>query len=362
MKIIFSGGYTLGPVTPLLAIRETILQAYPEAEFLWIGTEKGPESKLISEAGIRFVSLPAGKLRRYLSFWNVVDIFKIIIGFFKSLRIIWRENPDFCVSAGGFISVPLHWAAWLFGVPTWIHQQDVVVGLANKLMAPLATIITTALEIDTKQFAKKKTFWLGNPVRKEILMGKKAEAFKKFNLQSGLPVVFATGGGTGSMRVNQLIIQSIQHLKGHCQVIHLSGKERPQDLVVRAQELFSDYYQVYQFFTSEMKEAYAAADLIISRGGFGTIAEIAALGKPAILIPKPGHQDENVRFLAEAGAVVLVNENTADGNFLAKTIRELLENEIKKKQLSNNVKKLLPVADPAVILAIVDKLFIPSKK
>lgn len=358
MKIILSGGYTLGPVTPLLAIHETIKEKYPGAEFLWIGTKKGPERKLVEEAGIRFITLPSGKFRRYITFWNVIDISRIIISFFKTLKILWQENPNLCVSAGGFISVPVHWAAWIFGVPAWIHQQDVAVGLANKLMAPFAKVITTALESNVKSFGRfmiKKTIWLGNPVRAEILQGTKVSAVKRFQLKPGLPVIFATGGGTGSMRVNQLIIQSIQHLKGHCQMIHLSGKERPQDLVARAEELFGGYYQVHQFFTSEMKDAYAAADIVVSRGGFGTIAEIAALGKPAILIPKPGHQEENVRFLAEAGAVILVDERTADGNYLARAIRQLLDDNIRQRQMSKLIQKLLPVAEKEKVLAILEK-------
>lgn len=349
----------MGPVTPLLAIYDIVKEKYPDAEFLWIGTKNGPERKLIEEKEIRFITLPSGKFRRYLSFWNVIDIGRIIIGFFQALKIIWRENPDFCISAGGFISVPVHWAAWIFGVPTWIHQQDIVAGFANKLMAPFARVITTALEKNVKSFGKlkiKKTVWLGNPVRTEILQGTKAGAIERFQLKPNLPVVFATGGGTGSMRINQLIIQSIQHLKGHCQVIHLSGKERPRELAARAVELFADYYQVHQFFTAEMKDAYAAADIIISRGGFGTIAEIAALGKPAILIPKPGHQEENVRFLAEAGAVILVDERTADGNYLARTIRELLADQIKQRQMSHLIQKLLPVAEKERVLEIVERI------
>jgi len=355
MKVVFSGGGTLGPVTPLLAVYDMIRVQYPEVEFLWVGMKTGPERKLIEEKEIRFTTLSSGKLRRYLSLWNIVDIFRIFIGFFQSLKLMWREDPSVCISAGGFISVPLHWAAWFFGVPTWVHQQDVRVGLANKVMAPVAKVITTALEANLKDFSKRKTIWLGNPVRAEILTGTVSNARKRFNLQEKLPVIFATGGGTGSMRVNQLITQSVQHLKGFAQVIHLSGKERPQDLVERAVKHF-DYYQVHQFFTKEMKDAYAAADIVISRGGFGTITEIATLGKPAILIPKPGHQEENVKFLEKAGAVILVNEKTADGNYLAKVIRELLQDEVKQKQLGLQLQKLMPLAKPEKVLEIIKQL------
>jgi len=355
MKILFSGGYTLGPVTPLLAIKEKIQKQYKDAEFIWIGTKTGPERKLIEEQGIRFFTISSGKFRRYLSLWNVADVVRIFIGYFQSIKIIWRENPDLCISAGGFISVPVHWAGWLFGIPTWIHNQDVQVGLANKLMAPVAKIITTALEQNLKNFPKRKTHWIGNPVREEILQGTKESAIKRLKLKKDLPVVFATGGGTGSSRVNQIIIQAVQHLQGHCQIIHLSGKERPQELVERAVKFF-DYYQVHQFFTHEMADAYAVADIVISRGGFGSITEIAVLGKPAILIPKPGHQEENVKFLADAGAVLLVDEKTADGNLLAKMIKELLADDLKQKQMSLQIKKMLPIAKDEDILGVVEWL------
>lgn len=355
MKILLSGGGTLGSVTPLLAIYDIVKEAHPETRFLWVGTKRGPEKELMKEANIRFVSLSSGKFRRYLSLWNVVDIVRVVIGFFQSFKLLWKEQPNLCISAGGFISVPLHFAAWLLGVPTWIHQQDVAVGLANKLMAPFASRITTALEISKKSFSKRKTRWLGNPVRSEILRGSKEKAKTLFHLDENLPTVFATGGGTGSLRVNQLIVEAISHLKGFCQVIHLSGKERPQELVERAVKLFP-FYQVHQFFTSEMREAYTAADIIISRGGFGTITEIAALQKPAILIPKGGHQEENVAFLAKAGAVIYVDEQTSDGNYLAKTIRKLLADPTRQQRLAKTLHAMMPAAEPEVILEIVENI------
>lgn len=337
MKIILSGGYTLGPVTPLLAIAEVIKKYHPDAKFLWIGTETGPERALIEEAGIEFKTIITGKFRRYFSLWNITDIFKIIVGLFQALKIVWKFDPDLCISAGGFVSVPVHFAGWIYGIKTWVHQQDVLIGLANKLMFPIASIKTSGLE-------RKGFVWLGNPVRSEVLMGDNARANKIFNLKPNLPVVFALGGGTGSLKVNQLIVHAIQHLEGVCQVIHLSGKERPQELVERAVQHF-DYYQVHQFFTKEMADAYAAADLIIARGGFGTLTEIAAWGKPAILIPKPGHQEDNVAFLEKAGAVILVDERTADGNALAHAVKELLADNVKRKQMGLAIQKLLPVAD-----------------
>lgn len=355
MKVLFSGGGTLGPVTPLLAIKDAIRTAHPDATFVWVGTPGGPEREIVEMHGLSFQAIQSGKLRRYLSPMNLIDIIKFGVGFVQSCRTMIKHDPDVCITAGGFVSVPLHMAAWLFGVKTWVHQQDVDPGLANKVMAKTATVITTALESSLKHFPKKKTTWLGNPVRNEILSGTFESAVTRFNLDPHVPVVFATGGGTGSMRVNQLIVEAVQHLKGHAQVIHLSGKERPQELVERAVKYF-DHYQVHQFFTEEMADAYSAADIVVSRGGFGTITELAALGKVAILVPKPGHQVHNVKFLTDAGAAVLVNEEIADGNYLAKTIRQLLENEDQMEEMSTKLKKMLPLASEEKILAVVDRL------
>jgi len=355
MKILFSGGGTLGPVTPLLAIWDMVRDDYSDVTAVWVGTKKGPEKLLVEEKGMLFFVIPSGKLRRYFSPFNIIDIGKIIGGFFASLRLLLSERPDVCISAGGFTSVPVHMAAWLLGIPTWIHQQDVVPGLSNKVMAPMATTITTALEDGKAYFSKKKTTWLGNPIRKDLFEGSKERAQTLFHLDSNLPVVFVTGGGTGSQRVNQLVVEAVQHLKSHAQVIHLTGKERPQELVQRAVKHF-DYYQIHQFFTEEMKDAYAVADVIISRGGFGTISEIAALGKPSILIPKPGHQENNVQFLAKANASIVLDERMGDGNLLAKTIRELLESDQYKQQLGTAIQKLLPPATKKDVMEIFNRL------
>ncbi|OGH81791.1 MAG: hypothetical protein A3G08_01610 [Candidatus Magasanikbacteria bacterium RIFCSPLOWO2_12_FULL_47_9b] len=355
MKIFFSGGGTLGPVTPLLAMREMLQHVHPDIEYRWVGTKRGPEAAIVKEQGIPFITLSSGKFRRYISIWNVVDIVRVIIGFFQSLRLLWREKPDVCITAGAFISVPLHCAAWVLGIPCWVHQQDVRIGLANKLIAPFATKITTALKRQVISFNKKKPEWLGNPVRPSLFQATKEDGRKRLQLKDDMPVIFATGGGTGSQRVNQLIVEAVGQLTGKAQVIHLTGKERSQELAERAQKHARDYH-VYQFFTNEMKDAYAAADIIISRGGFGTITEIAAFGKPAILIPKPGHQDENVQFLQDQGAVLCLNERTSDGNQLAKVIRQLLEDAPRQKTMVDKLSVLMPCAKEEDIFRILHAL------
>lgn len=354
-KIIFSGGGTLGPVVPLLAVAEIIRKRYPQTEMVWVGTKDGPEKELVEKYNIRFTSITAGKLRRYFSLFNLVDLFKLKIGFFKALFFLHQEKPDLLITCGGFVSVPLHWAGAVLKIKSWVHQQDARVGLANKLMAPFADIVTVALRDNLKRFNQKKVTWLGNPVRADIFLGDKARARQLFGLNTDLPVVFATGGGTGSLRVNQIMVEAAAHLKGICEVIHLSGKERPQKIVDYAAKIF-DFYHHFQFFTHEMADAYAVADIVVSRAGFSTICEAAALNKPIILVPKPGHQYENVKFLEAAGAAVFLDERVADGNQLAGVIKEILRDEIKKRQLADNLRQILPPAEENKILEIVSRL------
>ncbi|MEK7644613.1 MAG: UDP-N-acetylglucosamine--N-acetylmuramyl-(pentapeptide) pyrophosphoryl-undecaprenol N-acetylglucosamine transferase [Patescibacteria group bacterium] len=355
MKIFFSGGGTLGPVTPLLTIYDTLKRQYPDIEAVWFGTKNGPERELVQKKGIEFAVLPSGKLRRYFSFWNITDAPKIIYAFFASARRIRKLRPVICISAGGFVSVPLHWAARFLGVPTWIHQQDIEVGLANRLMSWPAKIITVSLRRHLNNFSAKKTVWLGNPVRNDLIITTRDEGLDFFQLDRELPVIFATGGGTGSLRLNQLIMESVAGLEGVAQIIHLSGKDRPRELIASLQTAFPNHYRAYQFFTDEMKYAYAAADIIISRGGFGTLTEIAALGKPAIIVPKPGHQEQNVAYLSAQGAVIQVNERTTDGNYLAKIIAELLADKNKMRELGGRLRELLPRARTEDIVAAFDR-------
>lgn len=355
MKVLFSGGGTLGPVTPLLAIEETIQAALPTTKRLWIGTRLGPERRLIEAQGIRYVAIASGKFRRYVSFWNVTDALRIFAGFFQSLWLVWKEKPALCISAGGFVSVPVHWAAWCLGVPSWVHAQDADVGLAVELMAPFASCITTALEENAKKFSSRKTFWLGNPVRRDILRGSKEAAVRRFGLDTALPTIFALGGGTGSARVNQLIAEALPHLSTFCNIIHLSGRERPRGQIEHGVALF-DHYFSFQFFTEEMKDAYAAADIVVARAGFGTLTELAALQKAAVLIPKGGHQEANVAMLKKRRAAIGLNDRTANGYELGQIIRGLVADSGERQAMGKALSAILPSAQAKDIMEIFERL------
>lgn len=355
MKILFSGGGTLGPVTPLLAMQETIRAAHQDADFVWIGTKNGPERSLVEQAGMRFFPIPSGKLRRYASVENLTDLTRIVSGFLRSFRILWREKPDVCISAGGFISVPVHIACWLLGIPAWIHEQDIDIGLASRLLSPLAARITTATEANAKKFPRRKTRWLGNPIRQDLFSGSLDEAVRRFGLDTALPVLFATGGGTGSAKINDMIAEAVPHLAKLCNIIHTTGRDRPQEAAKRAAALFPHYHR-YSFFSEEMKHAYAAADIVVARAGFGTLAELAALRKAAIFVPKPGHQEENVKPIAKAKAGAVLDERMTSGYHLAGMVKELLRDTALQKRMGERLHELFPPAKPEDILDILGEL------
>ena len=312
---------------------------------------------LIEDKGIRFLVFFSGKLRRYVSLYNIIDLFKIIIGFFESLIFLKKEKPDLCISAGGFVSVPLHWATRFIKIPTWIHQQDVRVGLSNKLMSSFATVITTALEQNSNYFPIEKTVYLGNPVRQDILDVDKQKAIELFGISRKKPIVLVTGGGTGSENVNRLVADSVEYLKDTCDIIHLSGKDRSHELLNKI-ALDNDHYKTFSFLQDEMKHAYAVADLVISRGGFGTLTELSILKKPAIIIPIPGHQEENVAFLAKSGAVILVDQSTCTGQKLASIVKDILGDKESMQNMSEKLSKLIRVSKKQDILNIFEKIII----
>lgn len=355
MKIILSGGGTLGPVMPLLAIAETYRAQYPDTKFIWVGTKNGPERAIVESYGIPFFTIGAGKWRRYVSLWNILDLFKIIISFFQSVYFLWREQPNLLISCGGYVSVPLHWAAGFLAMPAWVHQQDVRIGLANKCMFGLAKKITTALRETAANLPARKTEWIGNPSR-DLTVADATASRKKFGIPDGAPVIFALGGGTGSASINKLILDAVPHWPDNWHVIHLVGKERPRELQERAANVF-DNYHVYQFFNEEMRDAYAAADVVIARAGFGTLTELAALAKPAIIMPMfDTHQEDNARLFAKHNGVILIEKGTNSGLKLAQIVKDLIEVPEKRAELGSKLHQILPRARPEKIIEIINNL------
>lgn len=334
MKVVLSGGGTGGSVTPLLAVAQKIKEiSKEEPEFLWLGTRKGPEKKLVKHHNVKFRAVCSGKFRRYFSWRNFIDPLLILIGFLQSLFILVRFRPDIILSAGSFVSVPIVWVGWFLGIPSVIHQQDIRAGLANKLMAPAAKIITITFEKSIKKFPRRKTHWTGNPVRPEILKGRINRAKKQFKLENNLPTLLVIGGGTGALALNQLIGQIVPELVKFCQIIHLTGgRGKFKDL---------DNYHHYKFLTKEMADAYAVADLVVSRAGMGVLTELANLGKPVILMPIPGsHQMANAQYFVDQQAAIVLDQDEISAETLLEQIEELISDKERLKTLGKDIKSL----------------------
>lgn len=353
-KIIFTGGGTGGSVTPLLAIYDEFLkdtEKLKDMDFVWIGTEKGIENKMVSDERIRYISIASGKLRRYFSWQNFVDIFIIIFAFFQALIILQKEKPNLVMSAGGFVCVPVIWAAWAMRIPTMIHQQDIRPGLANKLMSPFASIITVTFESSLTDYGKKAV-WTGNPIRNKILNSiNKDEARKYFNIKSDKPVIFVVGGGTGAIALNELVISSLDKLLPICEIVHIYGKGK-------GNEIKNDNYHAYELLdTTGMSNAYTVSDLVVSRCGLGILTELSNLNKASILIPMPdSHQEDNAKIFAENKAAIVLNQKELTPEKLSQEILSLLVNTDLRKELSLNIGKVIKKGASKEIVNIIKEI------
>ena len=337
MRILLAGGGSGGSTAPLLAVAEVLRNRRPDVDFLYVGSETGPERALVERAGIRYVSIKTGKLRRYWSLDNFVDLFRLPIGFLQSFRIVRDFHPAAICTAGGFICVPPAIAGWLLRAPVLVHQQDVEPGLANRIMSPFARRITVTFEDSKDFFPPGKTKLTGNPVRPEILAGSVENARRFFKLQDNLPTVLVTGGGTGALGLNRLVARAVPGLIEFCQLIHLCGQGKEMSV-----DVADERYKQYEFLVAEMRDALAVADVVVSRAGLSTLTELGALGKPSILVPMPGsHQLHNARAFVDAGAAVMLDELSTSPENVISTVRELLYDSQRRSAISAQARQMV---------------------
>lgn len=336
LKIMLSGGGSGGPVTPLLTVARELYTLKPEATFIFVGGHEGPEKTLVIEAAkslpIIFVPILSGKLRRYFSLKNLADLFNIGGAFFQSLYLLKKENPALVMSAGAFVSVPLVWAAKFMNIPVLIHQQDVIPGLANRLMAGAAKIVTVTFKESLKKYGVKAVL-TGNPFICPTLTARE-EIFKNFNLDINRPLVLVFGGGTGARAINEAVNINLDKLLEFTQIIHLSGGGK-NNSVNRAG------YCALEFLShQQILSVMAAADLIVARSGLATITELSALRKPSILIPMwHTHQEANANICRDQGAAVVLSQTELNDK-LTFEIRGLLASKTRRESLAEAMSKL----------------------
>jgi UDP-N-acetylglucosamine--N-acetylmuramyl-(pentapeptide) pyrophosphoryl-undecaprenol N-acetylglucosamine transferase len=326
--IFFSGGGTLGSVTPLIAVADELHRRYPDWRLIFVGTIDGPEKALIMAGGYEFIAMPGAKLRRYWSGQNLRDVGGFIKALIRARQLIIDYHPRLIISAGSFISVPLAWMGKIFSVPIIIHQEDAQPGLANKLMAPVATNITVTLPNGLKEFSSAKTILTGNPIRSVIIHADPAKGRTLFNLPAGQPVLLIIGGGTGAAFLNELVARNKESLLTRYAVIHLSGPLRGLT------DVDDHNYHRRQFIGAELANVIAASDVVVTRAGIGTLTELAALKKAAVVIPMPDtHQENNAAALAINSAAIVLNQRALTDQSFLTAVDDLADNEPRRRDL-----------------------------
>ena len=372
MKILFTGGGTAGHIYPIVAVLREMKKLDSSLEFFYVGPRDDFSEELLSKEGVKVKFITSGKIRRYLDlksiFQNIVDIlFKIPIGLFQAIFHILVINPDLIFSKGGYGSLPVVFSGWLTLIPIFLHESDIVPGLSNKIASLFSLEIFVSFPAEqTGYFPAKKMISLGNPIRAEILEGSKEKAREIFNLSGEKPVILVIGGSQGSQRINDVISFILPDLLKEFEVIHQTGIKNFREIEIESTTFIEKsllrYYHIFPFLNEEqLKNAFAAADLIISRAGSGAIFEIAAVGKPSILIPLPesaqNHQVRNAYAYAEKGATLVIEEENFTPSFFLERIRYIFSQPEKLKTMAEAAKLFSkPLAAKIIAQYLVDYL------
>jgi UDP-N-acetylglucosamine--N-acetylmuramyl-(pentapeptide) pyrophosphoryl-undecaprenol N-acetylglucosamine transferase len=344
MKVLIAGGGTGGHIYPGIAVAEELKRIAPETDILFVGGDRGLEGRVVPEAGFELATIGARGLPRR-SPWRVPGAVLANTGaFLAATGIVGRFKPDVVLGTGGYVSAPVVVAAWLARRPVVLQEQNSVPGLTNRLLARVADEVHLAFSESRGFFAHKDRLKLtGNPVRRMILSGDRKAALARFGLSEGKSTVFVFGGSRGARRINEATLEAMAKLRGSlpAQFILQTGKEDFAWAKERA-EAQSLPVTVVPYLT-HIHEAYAAADLVVCRAGAMTLAEIAACGVPAILVPYPfaayNHQETNAQNLAERGGAVLIRDSELTGERLASDLRRLVQDRETLIKMSVNARR-----------------------
>lgn len=346
MKIVFTGGGTGGHFYPLIAIAEAMRDLVAEQKILppqlYYLADKPYDEEALFANDIVFLKAPAGKVRRYFSLTNVTDVFVTAWGVVMSFFILLKLYPDVIISKGGYASVPTVLAASVLRIPIIVHESDAKPGRANLLAAKHATRIAVAFESAIQGFpanVRGKIAKVGIPVRKELMrLPAREEAVAALTLDPTIPTVFIIGGSSGSLRINETVLDALPALVSFANVIHQTGKDHfaavsQTGKVIIEKSGHADRYHPYPYLNVEsMRRAAAAADVVITRAGTGSITEISLWNVPSILIPIPesiSHdQRTNAYAYAHTGGAVVLEEANLTPHLLASEAKRISTDQV----------------------------------
>lgn len=352
-KIILAGGGSGGHIYPLVAVSESLKRlAFNnnlDLEFHYLGPRDVFSAVLAERLDVEMHSLWTAKLRRYLALANIIDFPKFMISLFRAgVKVFWMM-PDVIFSKGGPGALPVVLAGWFYRVPIVMHESDAVPGMTNLFTARLARKIAVSFEKTASYFDSQKTVVTGNPVREELLGERYPQEAAKEGLgfEGNERLLLILGGSQGSKKINEFVLANLAGILQETQVLHQTGpnnflevenlsRAALLDLTLKTE--LTHRYQPIAYLEENLKGALIAADLVIARAGSGTIFEIAAFGKPAILIPLPGsandHQRMNALEFAKAGAAVIIEEeNLLTGIFMGQ-LKEVFKNQAQREKMA----------------------------
>lgn len=350
IRIVLTGGGTGGHLFPLVAVARKInelskTQGLGEPEIYYLGPGIFLESSLArEEMNFHYSILVTGKLRRYFSFQNFIDFFRIIFGFIQTLWKLWQIMPDVIFSKGGYGSISVVLVGWIYRIPVIVHESDSVPGLTNTLLSHFATLVAIAFKDAVKYFPAKKTYYTGESIRDAFFESPNPEIERAMlRLATKKPVIFVIGGSQGAERINDIILDILPGLLDIAETIHQTGDANYNSVFREAKavlnglsgESVASYHPINFLVEPEYVAACHTADLIISRAGAGSIFEIAATGKASILIPitdsARDHQRRNAYIFADEGRAEVIEEANLTPQLLLSVIRSILNNPSKRK-------------------------------
>ena len=353
-RVIISGGGTGGHIFPAIAIANALKKIDPDTQILFVGANGRMEMEKVPAAGYKIIGLDIQGIQRKSLWKNVMFPVKLMLSIRKAFKIINDFKPDVAVGVGGYASGPLLYAASSKGVPYLIQEQNSYAGITNKWLGKKAQKICVAFDNMERFFPPNRIIKTGNPIRKESvdIAGKQRQALELYKLSAFKKTILITGGSLGARTLNNSIIAALDKIiAADVQIIWQTGKFYYKGIIEKLGENYHENIKIVEFL-NRMDLAYAAADVIISRAGAGTIAELCVIKKPVILVPSPNvaedHQTKNALALVQENAAVFVADRDAEVKLVEKTL-ELLKDEELQKELSNNIGKLaLPDADEVI--------------
>ncbi|KIL73480.1 undecaprenyldiphospho-muramoylpentapeptide beta-N-acetylglucosaminyltransferase [Bacillus badius] len=332
MKIVVSGGGTGGHIYPALALIRTIKEKHPETSFLYIGTEKGLESKLVTRENIPFQAIEITGFKRSLSMENVKTVMRFLKGVKECKRMLKKFKPDAVIGTGGYVCGPVVYAAAKLGIPTVIHEQNSVPGLTNKFLSKYVDKVAICFEEAGSFFPENKVVLTGNPRASEVVNAKRSNILTSFGLSQNKKTVLIFGGSRGARPINEAVVQSFSQFADRpYQVLYVTGDVHFEKVQQEAAAAGKPENVAVVPFIHNMPDVLVECDLVVSRAGATTLAELTALGVPSILIPSPyvtnNHQEKNARSLTDHGAAIMLAEKDLSAASLLKSLDDVLLND-----------------------------------